>query len=105
MSQSAKTAKEIFLGALDAPKAARGALLDDACSGNPALRRQVEALLQVHDEPDSLLDRPRIELGMGNVPGTLAPTIDSTVTERPATEAPGAVNGRACGRNCHEDHR
>jgi len=50
------TAKDIFLAALDADPAAWIALLDDLCAGDVELRHQVEALLQVHDEPDSFLD-------------------------------------------------
>src|SRR5262245_35451774 len=64
MSKSPKTTKEVFLAALDVPQPARTAFLEEACGGNAALRRQVEALLQVHDEPDSLLDRPRIDVGL-----------------------------------------
>ena len=59
MSQSPKTAKDIFLAALDADPAARVILLDDLCAGDVELRRQVEALLRDHDEPDSFLDSPR----------------------------------------------
>ena len=93
MSQAGKSAKDVFLAALDVPPAARASLLDAACSGDVALRRQVEALLLVHDEPDSLLDQPRIEVGLGDAslppPAAFAPTI----TDRPLTEVPGTVIG------------
>ena len=90
MPQPPKTAKDIFLAALDADPAARIVLLDDLCAGDVELRRQVEALLQVHDEPDSLLDGPRIDLGLSAETGVLndIPTID-----QPIIEALGTVIG------------
>src|SRR5262249_25340500 len=39
----------------------RAAYLDEACADDAALRQRVEALLQVHDQPDRLLDRPAAE--------------------------------------------
>ncbi|MGE3817820.1 MAG: protein kinase [Isosphaeraceae bacterium] len=36
----------------------RAAILDRECSGDPDLRKRVEALLAAHDQPDSLFDRP-----------------------------------------------
>ena len=88
MTQPPKAAKDIFLAALDIEPAERAALLDDACAGDAALRRQVEALLRVHDEPDSLLDGPRIHLGLsgeGAAPDPNA-TLDQPITERPGTQ-------------------
>ena len=56
------------------------------CAGDAALRRQVEALLRVHDEPDSLLDSPRIDLGLRDDPGASPnPTLDQPITGRPGT--------------------
>src|SRR5262245_61134533 len=90
MSQPPRSVKDIFLGALEAAPAERAAFLDEACAADAALRRQVDALLRVHDEPDSLLDRPRIDLGLpadaAAIPG---PTLD-----QPGTETPGTVIGR-----------
>ena len=49
----------VFGAALECDAAAdRVALLDRECSTDPDLRRRVEALLDAHDQPDSLLDRP-----------------------------------------------
>jgi WD40 repeat protein/serine/threonine protein kinase len=93
MTQPPTTAKDIFLAALDAPKGARAALLDDACSGNVALRRQVEALLQVHDEPDSLLDPPRIDIGLGDMSSPEVAPFVPTITEPPIGTVPGTVIG------------
>src|SRR5262249_35637854 len=39
----------------------RSAYLDEACSGDTDLRRSVEALLLLHDQPDRLLDQPAAE--------------------------------------------
>jgi len=64
MRQSPKTAKGIFLAALDADPAERAVVLDGLCAGDPTLRHHVEALLRAHDEPDSFLDSPRIDLGL-----------------------------------------
>ena len=44
MSEIPRTAKDIFLAALDVDPAERAALLDAACAGDAALRAQVEAL-------------------------------------------------------------
>jgi serine/threonine protein kinase len=41
--------------------AARAAFLDQACAGQPELRARLEKLLQAHDHPASLLDRPPLE--------------------------------------------
>ena len=84
MSQSKKTAKDIFLVALDTEPAERAAFLDEACAEDATLRRQVEALLRVHDEPDSLLDGPRIDLGIPRE--AVAGTIDQSITEEPGTQ-------------------
>jgi len=90
MTLPPRTAKDIFLAALDRQPAERAALLDEACAGNAMLRRQVEALLRAHDEPDSLLDRPRIALDLpsGGPPPDLEVTLD-----QPLTEQPGSVIG------------
>src|SRR5262245_26954541 len=54
--------KAVFLAALDqAAPAERAAFLDEACADDADLRRRVEALLQAHDQPDRLLDRPAAE--------------------------------------------
>src|SRR5208283_3342805 len=52
-------ARSIFLAAVKkATPAERAAFLAVACVGNAALRKRVEALLQAHDEPGSLLAKP-----------------------------------------------
>jgi serine/threonine protein kinase len=91
MSHLPRSARDIFLGALDAAPGDRAAFLDDACEGDAALRQRVEALLRAHEEPDSLLDSPRIDLGLpvsAAAASCPAPTLD-----QPVAEAPGTVIG------------
>src|SRR5262249_48512495 len=73
--------RDIFIEALqkEAP-ADRRAYLDEACRGNEALRRGVEALLEVHERAGSFLKPP--------VPSPVA-----TVEEQPVSERPGTVIG------------
>ncbi len=53
MPAEPKTAKEICLAAVElTSRVVRMAFLDQACAGEPVLRRRVEALLAAHDEPD-----------------------------------------------------
>jgi hypothetical protein len=51
----------LFHLAREKPPKERAAFLDEACAGNEALRRRVEALLYEHDAPSELLDRPAME--------------------------------------------
>jgi WD40 repeat protein/tRNA A-37 threonylcarbamoyl transferase component Bud32 len=51
----------LFHLAREKPPGERAAFLDQACTGDTALRRRVEVLLQAHDDPGSLLDRPILE--------------------------------------------
>ncbi|MFN2371504.1 MAG: protein kinase, partial [Candidatus Krumholzibacteriia bacterium] len=60
--------KEVLLGALDRPPAARAAWLDEACAGDPALRAEVADLLVRDDAPapvvENGLDAARAVQGM-----------------------------------------
>jgi serine/threonine protein kinase len=47
--------ESLFHLALEKPAAERPAFLEQACSGDDALRQRVEALLQSHETPDSFL--------------------------------------------------
>jgi eukaryotic-like serine/threonine-protein kinase len=47
----------IFAAALELPADQRSAYLDQACAGDVALRRQVEALLRVHDDAGNFFDK------------------------------------------------
>jgi eukaryotic-like serine/threonine-protein kinase len=86
MPLSVKSAKEIFLEAVDKRDPAdRANYLRDACGADAELRRHVEALLRAHAEPDSLLDQQRIDPRvMIDREGKSPPTIDQP-TERPGT--------------------
>jgi WD40 repeat protein/serine/threonine protein kinase len=54
--------KKLFLEAAEKATAAeRAAFLDEACAGDAALRRRLEDLLRVDDQPDPLLDQPVLE--------------------------------------------
>ncbi len=49
------TDEELFHLAREMPEPERAVLLDEACSGDPAQRQRVEALLRSHETPDSFL--------------------------------------------------
>ena len=66
MPQPPKSAREIFLDALETEPDIRATFVEHECRGDAALWREVNALLGVHDEPDSFLDSPRIRLGLAN---------------------------------------
>jgi len=58
------TDESVFAAALAIPRPAdRAAYLEKACAGNPALRREVEALLSAH-AADNPLDRPPADLAV-----------------------------------------
>ena len=71
---------DIYLAALERESGeARTSYLDEACGGNPELRRRVERLLQAHADIGSFLEAP-------------APEICATV-DQPVTEVPGTIIG------------
>ena len=53
--------EELFHAGLERPREQRQAWLDRACSGDAALRRQVELLLSKEERAGSFLERPAIE--------------------------------------------
>ena len=64
----------LFALALKQPPNDRAAFLDAVCSGDPALRQRLEALLVAHDQPASLLTthaeaaRPTLKLDLADAP-------------------------------------
>ncbi|HEX3316271.1 MAG TPA: serine/threonine-protein kinase, partial [Gemmataceae bacterium] len=48
----------VFAAALERAAPDRPAYLDDACAGDPALRRRVAALLEAHELQDNFLEKP-----------------------------------------------
>jgi serine/threonine protein kinase/WD40 repeat protein len=61
MSVDAKRVQTVFLAAVEpGDPAQQAAFLDRECASDPELRRRVEALLQAHRDPASVLDRPAV---------------------------------------------
>src|SRR5437764_847498 len=81
------TERDIFVAALqkDDP-AERQAYLDEACAGQPELRRQVEHLLRLHEGAGSFLEKPAAES-----PATGA--VQGAAEQASSPEAPGTVIG------------
>jgi tetratricopeptide (TPR) repeat protein len=50
MSSLHQRAKDVFLAALERPRAERRAFLDEVCAGDDALRQEAESLLAFHEE-------------------------------------------------------
>src|SRR6516225_2282973 len=58
------TERDLFVQALDIKDPAeRAAFLDRACANQPDLRRQVDALLKVHEQAGQFLDQPHPAAG------------------------------------------
>jgi serine/threonine protein kinase/Tol biopolymer transport system component len=53
---------QLFHSALKCEPAARAAFLERACTGDEALRREVESLIVSHEQPDSLIESPAADL-------------------------------------------
>jgi hypothetical protein len=67
------TEETIFVAALERHDAAeRQAYLDQACAGDAALRRRIEALLRSHEGTDAFLQRPILEQLAGTIVGASA---------------------------------
>ncbi len=74
MAGQQQSEKSIFLTAVEMDsEAERAAFIEQACTGNPQLRAEVQALLQAHVSPQPLLDAAPV----------LGPTIDQPVPELP----------------------
>src|SRR5437773_12419316 len=89
------TEETLFAAALEkATPAERAAFLDDACAGDAALRRRVEALLQSHEQANFLqapaVVRPAAAIG---ATGAFTPEPGSEVAAGPIHERPGTVIG------------
>ena len=67
----------IFTEALELDPTKRPAYLDIACAGNPALREQVEGLLEAHENAGSFIDR---------LDGRIADFTVNHVVEKPGFE-------------------
>src|SRR5436853_3016468 len=79
--------RDIFIAALQKEDPAqRQAYLDQACAGQPELRRQVEQLLLLHEGAGSFLEKPAAESA------ATGPLQDAAEQASPG-EAPGALIG------------
>src|SRR5579864_1400460 len=77
-------ARKIFLDAVDIPTPERrSTFLDEACAGDPDLRRRVEALIEAHERPESVLDRAA--LAIEPLPVVPNATADASTGERPGS--------------------
>jgi hypothetical protein len=85
------TEQEVFLAALDKEPAERAAFLDEACGGDAALRRGVEALLWLQGQTHGFLDVPAVaQLAVATRPDTsgCGAAADSRTLPRPEGPAP-----------------
>jgi serine/threonine protein kinase len=83
----------IFVTALEkTDPAERAAYLEGACTGDPGLRRRVEALLRAHEQSGDLLDPPL--QGPAPTAATIAADPDGSPSPaRPIAEGPGSQIG------------
>jgi tetratricopeptide (TPR) repeat protein len=91
MPADPRRVKDLFVAAVELPDPqARQALLDRECGYDPDLRRRLQVLLQAHDHPEPVLERPLAALPD---PGTHPVPLGGHLTaDHPApTEAPGTI--------------
>jgi serine/threonine protein kinase/WD40 repeat protein len=82
MPMTAPSIREIFDSALDIGAAdERRTYLDEACSGAPQVRRQVEALLEAHAAAGSFLETPPAAVQAG-----LTAAIEQSIAEGPGSQ-------------------
>lgn len=67
MNETPRAAEELFLAALDLEADQRSLFLDGACAGDPALRIEVEALLDASARSSEYFDRLSGRLGIARV--------------------------------------
>src|SRR5262245_13516422 len=87
-----KSARDLFLAAVERPPAERAPYLEAACGGDAALRQRAEALLQAHDEPGAFLSEAKPPAAGG----TTGASADGAEAERVEDAEPLAhvVHGR-----------
>ncbi|HKB01080.1 MAG TPA: protein kinase, partial [Gemmataceae bacterium] len=92
------TEQTIFLSALEiADPTERAAYLEQVCTGDSALRRQVEALLAAHQRSGLFLDEPALEQASVRPGGPSARTVSADEPAGPDTPTltgPGSAAGR-----------
>src|SRR5262245_52422631 len=56
-----QTVEDIFQTVIELPPTERAAYLDQACSGDEALRREIEELLEFHQSHETFLEKPALQ--------------------------------------------
>src|SRR5216683_152131 len=59
--------ESIFHKAVEAEEGRRGAVLEESCAGDEALRREVESLLAQHENARNFIETPAFEADAGAV--------------------------------------
>jgi hypothetical protein len=87
----------IFFAALEKDDGQRAAYLDEACAGDPELRRQVERLLAAHPRVGSFLEKPAVERLSDPAAGRTQPDgpADESAAGPPSLDRSGATQAEA----------
>jgi WD40 repeat protein/serine/threonine protein kinase len=92
MAERPNREQNLFLAALEQEgAAARADFLDRECGDDAGLRRRIEALLNAHGQPDSLLDKPAVAIDSG--PETVVAARPNTGEGLPAGLGPPGEPG------------
>jgi tRNA A-37 threonylcarbamoyl transferase component Bud32 len=84
--------KEIFLQALDLPAESRDTFLDEACRGNPALKKGVQQLLENHLDDSFLQPAIQVENTPSMANTVRAHQAGAVAFETVSRPAPGAIH-------------
>jgi WD40 repeat protein len=94
MNPDPKLVESIFAAALEQTSAPlRAVYLDQACAGDPDLRRRLDALLKAHGDAGSFLEKPRLEAALDELDAPALPPKHTPVPQAPSTlgeREPGA---------------
>src|SRR5256714_4297768 len=91
----------VLNGALALPVEERGAYIEQACAGDPELRKRVAALLRAHQRAGSFLQKPALEAASARDDSSSAPGLrpGAELAEKGRlTEMPGERAGTQIGR-------
>jgi hypothetical protein len=94
MNEPSNPEVAIFATALELPLDQRGAYLDQACAGDVALRRQVEALLRVHDDAGDFFEKLSAVARPASAKGEMTGSSDTIRLHIIPSEKPGDRIGR-----------
>src|SRR5258708_22349788 len=76
MSEKPSREVAVLNAALELPASERAAYLEAACAADEGLRRQVEGLLQAHEQAERFLEAPPAGLDFMKVPAANLPLTD-----------------------------